>query len=423
MVRRIFGCCVFLLVSFAWLNGCDGSPTSERHVAQITVDGTIGPATTDHVANALANAEQRGAEGAIILLNSPRGLESAGREIAEYILSAPFPVITYVAPENAHAGMAGAWVLYASHIAAMSPSSSLQIPNPLPPGDEVAALAATLAAHHQRNTTWAAAPSAESSRLTAQQALADGVIDIIASNMQMVLTQAQGSDVQLGRGAATFTAGNLPVMPYARGMRNYLLSLITHPMAAYLFLLAGLYGLLIEAYKPGALVPGILGAVALLVAFYSFQVLPVNAAGLALVLLAALLLASEALIAGFGLIALTGLLALVIGSYVLMDADPLAAMVSPQLTALLGGASGVIVVGLLIARGWLPVPYLKDRFGMTGRIAYVAHSDDPTRPQVRVDGRLWQARSAAPLSTGQRVRIAEQRGRVLTVEPAPQKGA
>lgn len=417
MMRRILYVSSMLLIGFACLTGCSHPLDGKAHLAQLTVTGTIGPATTDYVVNALTDAEQQGAQGAVIYLNTRGGLEQAGREIAQHILTSPFPVITYVEPEGAHAGNAGAWVLYASHIAAMSPETSLRVPNPktdssLAPGDEAAALAV----HHQRNTTWAAGPVTESISLSANQALANGVIDMIATDTEELLKQAQGMEIQTAQGVALFEAGALPLKAYDRGLRNHLLTLITHPMMAYLLLLVGIYGLLIEAYKPGVIAPGIIGAVALLTACYALQVLPVNGAGLALIILGALLLASEAVIAGFGVIVFSGFVALVIGSYILMDTHIPGAAVSPRLTSLLAGASCLVVVGLLVAWGQLPVPFLTRHQSLVGRIAYAAHSNEDNKPQVRIDGLLWQARSSTPLPTGQRVRITSQRGRTLTVE-------
>lgn len=465
MMRRILTVCSLLLV-FAWqLPGAFAesdaavSDDSDAHIAQLTVDGAIGPATTDYLVKSMAEAREQGAQAILIRMDTPGGLDAATRDIIKEILASPIPIITYVHPSGARAASAGTYILYASHIAAMTPATSLGAatpvdmsgkgpgPNPQAPdsqnqdtGDDseqdedtteapsgtamerkvvndAVAFIRGLANRHNRNADWAEKAVREAVSLTAEEAKEQNVVDIVAIDVEDLLAQAEGREVQMRAGSASLKLAGLAVKEYEPNWRNRLLALITNPQIAYILLLIGIYGLIFEGYSPGAMVPGVVGVICLLLAFYALQVLPINYAGLALIIVGALLIASEAFVPSFGVLGIGGVVALVIGSVLLIDTEVPEMMVSRELIGAIGAVSALIVLGVLVMVGRsLRIPRFATTQEMVGRIGYVVHSDGQDG-QVRINGELWRATSSKnPLSEGQRVRVVEQHGLSLTVE-------
>ncbi|WP_226648465.1 NfeD family protein [Microbulbifer variabilis] len=440
----------------------DASP----HVALLSIDGAIGPATTDYFKRATEDAGARGAELIIVHIDTPGGLDAASRDIIQHILSSPIPIITYVYPSGARAASAGTYILYASQIAAMAPATTLGAATPVQiggapgtpaPGDnpkesdqkeeretankedaegkkekplsgtamerkmvnDSVAFIRGLAQRNGRNAEWAEKAVREAATLTASEALEMNVVDIVAKNDEDLLKQLAGRKVSLDSGEITISAeiAQLPIENYEPDWRNELLALITNPQVAYILLLIGIYGLIFEGYSPGAFVPGIVGVICLLLAFYALQVLPINYAGLALIIVGALLIVAEVFMPSFGALGIGGIIALVIGSVMLIDTDVPGMQVSRKLIAAIAAVSGIFLLGLLLAVGRsLRKPRLTSDQALIGRMAVVSNVSEE-EVLVHFDGEIWRAHCETPLEPGQRVRIIAQRGLLLYVEP------
>ncbi|GAB2523180.1 nodulation protein NfeD [Microbulbifer agarilyticus] len=443
----------------------------KSHIAQLTIDGPIGPATTDYLIRTSDKAREKGARLIIIDMDTPGGLDAATRDIIQHILASEIPYVTYVTPAGARAASAGTYILYASHVAAMTPSTTLGAATPVqmggmpgqqePPGqpsnepsdksekevegdtsdsvqrdeseksadrsgsamerkvinDSVAYIRG-LAQRHGRNADWAEKAVRDAATLTAQEALKENVIDVVADNQQGLLQQLPNREIVLLGEQQKIAAdiAELPVVAYAPDWRNELLSLITNPQIAYILLLIGIYGLIFEGYSPGAIVPGVVGVICLLLAFYALQVLPINYAGLALIIVGALLIAAELFVPSFGALGIGGVIALVIGSVMLIDSDVPGMRVSKGLIGSIAAVSGLALFGILYAVGRsLRKPKVAANQAMVGRAAVV----DQVAPQllVKVGGEIWSAHCNEPLTLGQSVIVTAEQGLMLQVEP------
>ena len=349
-VTKIF-LAMSLLMATALLPVSVSGNSPGGHVVQLSIEGAIGPATDDYVARALESAAEGGAEMVVIRIDTPGGLDTAMRGIIKNISNSSIPVATYVAPTGARAASAGTYILYASHIAAMAPGTNLGAATPVqiggisPPGpkkkekekdqadnadndsmkkkviNDAAAYIRGLAELHNRNEEWAEKAVREAASIPASEALKLNVIDIIASDMADLLKQMDGREVLLQGQKRTLNTAGLSIRQLDPDWRSRLLSVITNPNIAYILMLIGIYGLILEFYNPGSIVPGTVGAIALLLALYSFQLLPVNYAGIALILLGVALMVAEAFQPSFGILGIGGLAAFVIGSVILIDTD------------------------------------------------------------------------------------------------------
>ncbi|WP_193165162.1 NfeD family protein [Microbulbifer hainanensis] len=459
--RRAARIAALLLLGLAALVCAQPSP--QPHVAQLSIQGAIGPATTDYLDRAMADAQAAGARLVIIHMDTPGGLDAATRDIIQHILASDIPVATYVYPSGARAASAGTYILYASHIAAMAPATTLGAATPVqiggmpgpgespqkPPdksgsgdsdGDkpkaesdsgqsgtamerkmtnDAVAFIRGLAKRYGRNADWAEKAVREAATLTADEALQQNVIDLVAKNNEDLLRQVAGRKVELESGAVTLPAdlADLSVRTYEPDWRSKILALITNPQVAYILLLIGIYGLIFEGYSPGAMVPGIVGIICLLLAFYALQVLPINYAGLALIIVGALLIVAELFVPSFGALGIGGVIALVIGSVMLIDSDVPGMQISRGLIGAIAGVSGLGLLGLLWAVGRsLRKPRLAINKAMVGHTAVVIElqGDDVL---VHLGGEIWQARCDSPVQPGDRVTVVAQDGLALQVEP------
>lgn len=424
----------------------------------LDIDDAIGPATADYVVRGLDDAAAAGAELVVLRIDTPGGLDLSMRDIVKAILAADVPVVSWVAPGGARAASAGTYILYASHIAAMAPATNLGSATPVqlgapglpdlgapqevpskdgaeePPAAEGPPPAAApgsamerkvlndaiayirgLAELRGRNADWAEAAVREAANLSAADALAQHVIDLVARDQADLLAQLHGRPVNLadGRTKTLDTAGS-EVQVLVPDWRNRFLATITNPNIAYILMLVGIYGLILEFYNPGGLVPGVVGAICLLLALYAMQVLPVSYAGLGLVLLGVVLMAAEAMVPSFGALGIGGVIAFVIGSVILMDTSLPAFRIALPLVAAVSAVSAgllVFVLGLVVrARRQAVVSGVGT---MVGRRAVALQAFAREGP-VRVGGEIWHGRSAGPVSEGEELRVTGVEG--LTVE-------
>jgi membrane-bound serine protease (ClpP class) len=417
------------------------------HVLQLTIDEVIGPATDDYIQRALETAIGQRAELVVIRIDTPGGLDTAMRGIIKNITNSAVPVASFVSPSGARAASAGTYILYASHIAAMAPGTNLgaatpvQIggftppqpkgtPNKEAPAEEKAASAKkqkvindavayirSLAELHGRNQEWAEKAVREAASLPAREALSLQVIDILATGMVDLLQQIDGREVVVSGHKRTLHVAGLPVRELAPDWRTRLLSVITNPNVAYILMLVGIYGLILEFSNPGAIVPGTVGAISLLLALYAFQLLPINYAGMALILLGVALMVGEAFEPSFGILGIGGVVAFVFGSIILIDTDVpgFGIDISVIVTfAVLSALIFIFVIGMAIkARRKKVVSGLEELLGGEATVI----DDFEQQGMVSIHSEHWQARSNTPLKSGQLVKVSAVKGLTLEVEP------
>jgi membrane-bound serine protease (ClpP class) len=399
----------------------------------IELNGAIGPATSRYIQRSLVDASKQHSPVIILQLDTPGGLDTSMRDIVKAILASPVPVVSYVAPGGARAASAGTYILYASHVAAMAPATNLGAATPVPVsgGDSPAPATAGerkavndavayirgLAQLRGRNADWAENAVRGAASLSAQDALSQHVIEIIAGDVPELLNLLDGRKVQVADRERVLQTRGLAVTRIVPDWRSRLLMVLSHPTIAYGLLLIGIYGLLLEGYHPGAVLPGVAGALSLILALYAFELLAVNYAGLALIVLGAGLITMEFFMPAFGSLGVGGLAAFVIGSIILFDNHAQ----GPQVALpVIGGiaSAGALVIATI---AWLAArarrrPVATGAEAMIGGLVEVV-ADCRDQCVVRYGGEIWNARTASPLHAGQRARIVKVAGLTLWIEP------
>lgn len=398
--------------------------------AILNVTGPIGPATSLYVERGLAAAKAQGDRLVILELDTPGGLESSMREINRAILASPIPVVGYVAPAGARAASAGTYILYACNVAAMAPATNLGAASPvglsganLPTTEQrktmndAVAYIRSLAELRGRNEQWAEQAVRGAASLPASAALKEHVIDLIAPSVADLLASLDGRRVTIGSRTVVLATRGLATREIEPDWRTRVLAVITHPTIAYGLLLIGIYGLLIEGYHPGAVLPGVAGAIALIVALFAFQILSVNFAGLALIALGIGMIIAELHVPAYGSLGVGGVIAFVVGSIILFDTNTGGLKVVIPIIAGIAFAGALILLGLvtLVART-LRRPVKTGSEALVGATAE-AFEDFTGEGRVRLGGELWNARCDRPVRAGQPVRIVRVEGLLLWVEP------
>lgn len=450
----------------------DGDPAA----LVLTIDGPIGPASSDYFIRSLEEATDRGAPLVILRMDTPGGLDTSMRSIIREILAASMPIATFVAPSGARAASAGTYILYASHIAAMAPGTNLGAATPVQIGgggmpspaeeqqqprsgerdrgetpatreddaeqpqeeedaddpaasgrpgipekvlEDAVAYIRSLAQLRDRNAEWAEKAVRQAASLSALDAAEINVIDLIATDVDDLLDKLDGREVSVQGVSRTLETADLPVETLEPDWRTNFLAIITNPNVAYILMLIGIYGILFEFYSPGLVGPGIIGAISLILALYSFQVLPVDYGGLALTVLGIALIIAETVTPAFGVLGLGGIAAFVIGSVMLIDTDIPGFDLAWELIGGVALVASILLLATLMmlmrARRRDVVSGMEEMIGSTGEV----RTWSGTEGYVLVHGERWRARAERSLVPGQSVKVTKADGLTLVVQPEP----
>jgi len=432
--RRVSG--TLLLVVLALVASVAQGAAAPAPVSTIKLDGVISPVTVRLVEAALARAQAEHAGALVIELDTPGGLERSMRVICQRLLNAELPVIVYVAPTGARAASAGVFITMAAHVAAMAPATNIGAAHPVALSggvdkesmkkieNDAAAFARSIAIERGRNAEWAEKAVRQSVSVTEREAVKLKVVDLVADSLPDLLDKIDGRSVKTAKGTVTLATRGAAVKPIEIGFRDRLLNVITDPNVAYILMMLGMLGLFFELSNPGVILPGVIGGISLILAFFALQTLPINYAGLLLILFGVALFIAEIKVVSHGILGAGGIVALALGSIMLFDAPELDLRVSWAVIAPTVGVTALVflfVIGAgvraLRARSVVGVPALVGQVG-------VAREDLAPSGQIQVQGELWRAVArGAPVAAGARVRVVDVQGLTLTVEPAGEGGA
>jgi membrane-bound serine protease (ClpP class) len=404
---------------------CPGSAAGAGgHIIVIELEGPINPGTAMYTTRGISDAVEQGAGLCIIRLDTPGGLASSMRTIVKAILNSPVPVVVYVGPRGAGAASAGVMVTVAAHIAAMAPGTNIGAAHPVTAGgkdidetmsekvvNDMASYARGIAEDKGRNGEWVEKAIRESVSITAEEALEQNVIDVVATDIKELLELIDGREVTVTSGTVVLETEDPMITYYKPGFRDRVLQTISDPNIAYILMMIGLAGLYFELAHPGAIFPGVIGAISLILAFFSFQTLPVNYAGLLLIILAIIFFIAEVKVTSYGILSIGGLISLTVGSIMLFeDAGISLRLVVP---------TGVVVGAFFVAIAALAFKAYraKPSGGAEGLVGEEGVADEDIDPEGRVfvHGEYWHGRSDERIEQGERVEVVGMKGLVLLV--------
>jgi membrane-bound serine protease (ClpP class) len=396
----------------------------------ITIDGSINPAVASYVEDSINYAAESGAAAIVIEIDTPGGLLTSAEKIVEAILGAPVPVIVYVSPSGASAASAGTFITEAASVAAMAPGTTIGAAHPVEEGGEevkgvmgeklenfAASWARTIAEQRGRNQDWMEEAVRHSASIGESEALSKHVIDLVAPDLRSLLKQAAGRTVKVNGREVTLLLADATVQRVVMSFGQRVLNTLSDPNIVYLLLMAGIVGLYFEFAHPGVVFPGVAGAICLLLALASFEVLPINLAGLLLIFLGIGLLAAEAFVSSYGILGVGGVISFVLGSLFLIDTSKTNLEVNRGMIAGAAVALSAIIIGL----GYVVARERRRRAvtgpeGLIGEVGEVREAIIPGTPgKVFVHGEIWRASSLDPIATGARAEITAIRGLELEV--------
>ena len=406
-----------------------------RTVHRIIIDGVINPVATEYIVKSIEKAEKDNAELLLIELDTPGGLMESMHRIMKAIQSSDVPVAVYVAPSGSRAGSAGVYITYSAHIAAMAPSTNIGSAHPVFGGgsekmdstttetmmekvvnDAVAKIKA-VAKTRGRNVEWAEKAVRESANITETEALKLNVIEYIAPSVDSLLAVLDGKEITLDDGEVKqLKTRNATVITYEMSWRQRLLDTVINPNIAYILMMIGMAGIMLEIYNPGSILPGVVGGVSLIVALYAMQTLPVNYAGLLLIIFAIILFLLEIKIPSFGLLTIGGIISMVIGSIMLFDTDLPYLRIAWEVIAVVVTLTAlffIFAIGMAV-RTHRKKP-TTGKQGMIGEIGEVYKKLDPDGTVI-IHGEYWKATSESPINKGQNVKVIECDDKHLTIK-------
>lgn len=422
----------FALIIFAKISLA--APASNMAIL-LSINGSIGPSMQDYIHRGIDDAIKQKAELIIIKMDTPGGLDKSMRAIVKDIIASPIPIVTYVYPQGSRAASAGTYILYASHIAAMAPATIAGAASPVTKGESTSdddsanqstkrlkmindkvAYIRTLAELRHRNVDWGQQAVLQAATITSQEAIKINVIDIVANDIPDLLQQLNGRTVQVQDHTVVLNTKNIQIQEIKPDWRANFLNIITDPSVAYVLLLLGAYGIFFEFVNPGFVLPGVVGAIALVVALYALQLLPINYAGLALIFLGIIFMALEAFIPSYGALGIGGIVALATGSILLLDTNGPFAI--PYLLIFTMTAASIVFFGTLI----FLTMRSRSRKVITGDEALlgaigVARENFHGQGWILLSGERWRAESNVPIVKDQKVRVTKINGLLLTIEP------
>jgi len=423
MTRRLRGLFVLtllvLLAAPAW--------AAPAPVATVVVDGVISPVTLRLVESAIARAKADGAQALVIQLDTPGGLERSMRAICQRLLSAEIPVVVWVGPTGARAASAGVFITMAANVAAMAPATNIGAAHPVAVGggvdkesmrkveNDAAAFIRTIAVERGRNADWGEKAVRQSVSVTEREAVRLKVVDFIADSIPDLLTKLDGRTVKTSRGPVTLATREAVAKPIEIGFRDRVLAVITDPNVAYVLMMLGTLGLIFELSTPGAILPGVIGGISLILAFFAFQSLPINFAGLLLILFAIVLFIAEVKVTSHGVLAIGGIVSMALGSLMLYDAPEVGFRVSWRvLVPTVALTAGFFLFALTLGvRAFRRRPLL----GVSGLVGQTGVARGALEPegQVSVHGEIWRAVADRPLADGAPVTVVDVQGLTLRV--------
>ncbi len=415
--------CLFILSVFLPFPALSG----ERAVLVITVDGVINPVSSEFIGKSIKRAQKSDFSAIVIELDTPGGLDTSMRKIIKAINGSEVPVIVFVAPSGARAASAGVFITMAAHVAAMAPGTNIGAAHPVGMGgkmdktmvekvtNDAVAYIRSIAERRGRNADWAEEAVRKSVSVSAREALKLKVVDLIALNLNELLEKVDGKKVQTVSGWKILHTKDARIVRGEMGLRLRILGIISNPNVAYILMLLGFYGLFFEITSPGAIFPGVVGAICLVLAFYSFQTLPVNYAGLLLIVFAIIMFVLEVKVVSHGVLTIGGIVSMVIGSLMLFESSSPFLKLSLYLVisaALMTALFFTLTVGLAV-RAWRrkPVTGTEGLIGLEG----VAHTDIFKDGMALVHGEYWRAYSDEPVRKGEKVKVLSVEGLRLHV--------
>jgi membrane-bound serine protease (ClpP class) len=403
------------------------------------VEGMIGPTTANYVKRTIVKAEEKDAEALVLLLDTPGGLMEAMREIVKDELNSSIPIVIYVYPSGARDASAGVFLTYAAHIAAMTPGTNLGAAHPVsvsPQGiegekeekkeddtmmkkvtEDAAAYIRSIAKKRNRNIEWAEKAVRESVSATAEEALELGIIDLIASSVDELLEKIHGMEVELPQGSRKLDTKNAVKEEIPMNFREEFLSLLSNPNIAYILFLVGVYGLIFEIRSPGAIIPGLIGALCLVLAFYSFQVLPINYAGVALIILGIAMFVMEVLTPTYGPLTIGGIVSMSIGSMMLINSDLEFLQISkPVIFAAVGTTAAFFIFAFGAAVKAMRTKPISGKEGLIGATGKSVSDINAKEGKVFVGGTYWEAVADKKIKKDSEIKVIEVNGLTLKVK-------
>lgn len=432
--RSLLSHFLFLSLLLGWVVGFSAQAAAPVVVA--TYEGVINPVAAEYLHDALTSAETNHAQAVILRLDTPGGLDTSMRLMIKDVTGSTIPIVVYVAPSGGRAASAGVFLTMAAHVAAMAPGTNIGAAHPVAMGggemdktmrekveNDSVAYIKSIAEQRGRNVNWAGDAVRKSVSVTEKEALSLKVIDLIAEDLPDLLKKLDGRKVLMGQAAVTLHTKDAAVMEFPIGWRLELLKALSDPNIAYLLMTLGTIGLLAELYNPGAILPGIVGAISLILGFYSLQSLPINYAGVLLLLLGVILFVLEATVTSYGLLAIGGVLSMLLGSLMLIKTDAPFLQLSWAVIIPVIGVAAVVsfaMVGMGVrAMRRRPVTGSEGMVGLVG----VAKTALSPRGRIAVRGELWEAMSEEPIEAGRMVEVTAIEGLKLRVKSIPEKGA
>jgi membrane-bound serine protease (ClpP class) len=429
---------IYAAATLAFLTGlsCARTDVTETKgaavVYKLVVDGVVSPVMAEFIVGSIDNAEEAGAVLVVIELNTPGGLDPSMREIIQKILASKVPIAVYVSPPGGRAASAGTFIAMAAHIAAMAPNTSIGAAHPVTIGmsgegadedmtakitNDAVSYIRSLARTRGRNEDWAERAVRKSASLNAEDALSEGVIEYVADDIDDLLSQANGAEIKVGDRTVKLRLDDYVIEEIRPGLRQEFLAVITNPNIAYILLILGFYGLIFELSNPGAILPGIAGGICIILALYGLATLPVNYAGIALILFALILFIAEVKVASHGMLTIGGALSMLLGSIILIDTPVEYLRVS--LSVIIPAVVTTILFFLLAVGLGIKAQRRKPTTGDRGMAESRGRAETPVGPgggRVFVHGEYWSAYADEEIPQGAAIEVTETKGLVVKVK-------